>query len=204
MRSAVPKHFHTLLGRRLVDWVILAAQAAGAGRVVVVCSPEGEEAFAGLETAVQHTPRGTGDAVASARASLEGYDGDVLVLNGDVPGLTAELLAALVDDSPSSESSRHRPLVRAAGPSKLRSGRPRRRRLRGEDRRGRGRDHATSWRSPRSTRASTCSRARSCGRRSIGSRLTTLRASCTSPTRSAFSSATASASQRTSLRIRSR
>ncbi len=97
MRSAVPKHFHTLLGRRLVDWVILAAQAAGADRVVVVCSPEGEEAFPGIETAVQHAARGTGDAVASARASLEGYDGDVLVLNGDVPGLTAELLAALVE-----------------------------------------------------------------------------------------------------------
>ena len=97
MRSAVPKHFHTLLGRRLVDWVILAAQAGGVDRVVVVCSPEGEKAFAGMETVVQHTARGTGDAVASARARLESYDGDVLVLNGDVPGLTAELLAALIE-----------------------------------------------------------------------------------------------------------
>jgi bifunctional UDP-N-acetylglucosamine pyrophosphorylase/glucosamine-1-phosphate N-acetyltransferase len=97
MRSAVPKHFHTLLGRRLVDWVILAAQAAGAGRVVVVCSPEGEHAFAGIETAVQHEARGTGDAVAAARQTLEGFDGDVLVLNGDVPGLTAEVLTGLLE-----------------------------------------------------------------------------------------------------------
>jgi bifunctional UDP-N-acetylglucosamine pyrophosphorylase/glucosamine-1-phosphate N-acetyltransferase len=97
MRSAVPKHFHTLLGRRLVDWVILAAQSAGAGRVVVVCSPESEHAFAGIETAVQRTPRGTGDAVASARETLAGFDGDVLVLNGDVPGLTAGLLHELLE-----------------------------------------------------------------------------------------------------------
>ncbi len=97
MRSAVPKHFHTLLGRRLVDWVILAAQSAGAGRMVVVCSPEGEKAFAGMETAVQHEPRGTGDAVASARTSLEAFSGELLVLNGDVPGLTGRLLADLLE-----------------------------------------------------------------------------------------------------------
>jgi bifunctional UDP-N-acetylglucosamine pyrophosphorylase / glucosamine-1-phosphate N-acetyltransferase len=96
MRSALPKHFHTLLGRRLVDWVILAAKAGGADRVVVVCSREGEKAFAGMETAVQHTARGTGDAVACARELLEGFGGDVLVLNGDVPGLTGELLGELL------------------------------------------------------------------------------------------------------------
>ena len=92
MRSALPKHFHTLLGRRLVDWVILAAKAGGADRVVVVCSEEGEKAFAGMETAVQHTARGTGDAVASARTRLESFEGDVLVLNGDVPGSRASFL----------------------------------------------------------------------------------------------------------------
>jgi len=88
MRSALPKHLHPLLGRRLVDWVILAAQASGAGRVVVVTSPDARDAFAGLEVAVQEQPLGTGDAVRAARAALEGFDGDVLVLNGDVPGLT--------------------------------------------------------------------------------------------------------------------
>jgi bifunctional UDP-N-acetylglucosamine pyrophosphorylase / glucosamine-1-phosphate N-acetyltransferase len=97
MRSALPKHLHPLLGRRLVDWVILAAQASGAGRVVVVTSPDAREAFDGLEVAVQEQPLGTGDAVRAARAALDGFDGDVLVLNGDVPGLTPELLRALVE-----------------------------------------------------------------------------------------------------------
>jgi bifunctional UDP-N-acetylglucosamine pyrophosphorylase / glucosamine-1-phosphate N-acetyltransferase len=45
---------------------------------------------------VQEEPRGTGDAVRAARAELDGFDGDVLVLNGDVPGLTADLLRELL------------------------------------------------------------------------------------------------------------
>jgi len=45
---------------------------------------------------VQQRPLGTGDAVASARDALAGFEGDVLVLNGDVPALTPELVRALV------------------------------------------------------------------------------------------------------------
>jgi bifunctional UDP-N-acetylglucosamine pyrophosphorylase/glucosamine-1-phosphate N-acetyltransferase len=99
MRSAVPKHLHPLLGRRMVDWVVLAAREAGVGRVVIVCSDaaEGELAAEGIETAVQAEPRGTGDAVAAAHGVLGGFEGDVLVLNGDVPGIRAELLLELVD-----------------------------------------------------------------------------------------------------------
>jgi bifunctional UDP-N-acetylglucosamine pyrophosphorylase/glucosamine-1-phosphate N-acetyltransferase len=96
MRSAVPKHFHLVLGRRMVDWVILAARAAGADPLVAVCSPEGRGAFAGIEVAVQSPPRGTGDAVRSARAALAGFSGAVLVLSGDVPGLGEELLRTLL------------------------------------------------------------------------------------------------------------
>jgi bifunctional UDP-N-acetylglucosamine pyrophosphorylase / glucosamine-1-phosphate N-acetyltransferase len=97
MRSAVPKHFHELLGRRLVDWVIVAAGEADAERVLVVTSPEGREAFAGIEVAVQERPLGTGDAVRAAEPALAGFEGDVLVLNGDVPALTGDLLHALVE-----------------------------------------------------------------------------------------------------------
>src|SRR5437899_2026875 len=40
MRSATPKHLHPLLGRRMVDWVVLAARDAGIERLVVVASPD--------------------------------------------------------------------------------------------------------------------------------------------------------------------
>src|SRR5947209_6626732 len=88
MKSAIPKHLHPLLGRRMVDWVIAAAREAGVERVVVVASPDSAESFHGVDVAVQHEARGTGDAVGAARDTLANATGDVLVLNGDVPGLT--------------------------------------------------------------------------------------------------------------------
>jgi bifunctional UDP-N-acetylglucosamine pyrophosphorylase / glucosamine-1-phosphate N-acetyltransferase len=97
MKSATPKHLHPLLGRRLVDWVVAAAREAGVERVVVVTSPDAAEQFPGEEVAVQQEPRGTGDAVRAARGALEGVEGDVLVLNGDVPGLSPQTLAALLE-----------------------------------------------------------------------------------------------------------
>jgi bifunctional UDP-N-acetylglucosamine pyrophosphorylase / glucosamine-1-phosphate N-acetyltransferase len=97
MHSRTPKHLHPLLGRRLVDWVIATAQEAGADRVVVVTAPDTRDAFPGVEVAVQEVPRGTGDAVLAARALVGDATGDVLVLNGDVPALTAEVVRALVE-----------------------------------------------------------------------------------------------------------
>src|SRR5436853_3181267 len=95
MKSATPKHLHTLLGRRMVDWVIAAARDAGVTRIVVVASPDSADSYDGLEVAVQEQPLGTGDAVRAAKSALAG-GGDVLVLHGDVPALTPELVRALV------------------------------------------------------------------------------------------------------------
>ncbi len=99
MRSAVPKHFHPILGRRLVDWVIGVALEAGAAPAVVVASPSGSDQFEGqpVTVAVQEEPLGTGDAARSARNALAAYAGDVFVLSGDTPLLTAELLQELLE-----------------------------------------------------------------------------------------------------------
>jgi bifunctional UDP-N-acetylglucosamine pyrophosphorylase/glucosamine-1-phosphate N-acetyltransferase len=97
MRSSTPKHLHPLLGRRMVDWVIVAARGAGAEPIVVVASPETQGGFDGLDVAVQEEPRGTGDAVRAARAQLVAAGGDVLVLSGDTPLLTPDVLRGLID-----------------------------------------------------------------------------------------------------------
>jgi bifunctional UDP-N-acetylglucosamine pyrophosphorylase/glucosamine-1-phosphate N-acetyltransferase len=97
MKSVTPKHLHPLLGRRMVDWVVQAARDAGVARIVVVASPDTADAYDGVEVAVQQTPLGTGDAVRCASEALAGAAGDVLVLNGDVPALTPELVRALVE-----------------------------------------------------------------------------------------------------------
>jgi len=97
MRSAVPKHLHPVLGRRMVDWVLVAAEGAGAAPIVVVASPQTRDGFQGYEVAVQETPRGTGDAVRASRSALEGRSDNVLVLSGDAVLLDPEMLRALVD-----------------------------------------------------------------------------------------------------------
>ena len=98
MRSETPKHLHPLLGMRLVDWVIDAARALGPEPLVVVTSPATQDAIAGdgITVAVQPEARGTGDAIAAARGALDGFEGDVLVLSGDSPLLTPELLEGLI------------------------------------------------------------------------------------------------------------
>jgi bifunctional UDP-N-acetylglucosamine pyrophosphorylase/glucosamine-1-phosphate N-acetyltransferase len=98
MRSKVPKVLHPLCGRPVIAWTIRAAQEAGAAAVVVVDNPTRrlrDHLPAGVETAVQEQPRGTGDAVAAAASHLD-RDGTVVVVNGDVPLITAEALERLV------------------------------------------------------------------------------------------------------------
>ena len=97
MRSATPKHLHPLLGRRMVDWVIAAARETGAEPIVIVASPQALDGFDGLDVAVQERPLGTGDAVRAAQTKLASTSGDVLVLSGDTPLLTADALRELLD-----------------------------------------------------------------------------------------------------------
>jgi bifunctional UDP-N-acetylglucosamine pyrophosphorylase / glucosamine-1-phosphate N-acetyltransferase len=98
MQSETPKVLHPICGRLMIDWPIRAAQQAGAGRIVVVDGParrlEGRLPD-GVEIAVQEEPNGTGDAVRSGAGHV-GAEDTVLVLMGDVPLITAEAIAALV------------------------------------------------------------------------------------------------------------
>ncbi|MGI9186432.1 MAG: bifunctional UDP-N-acetylglucosamine diphosphorylase/glucosamine-1-phosphate N-acetyltransferase GlmU [Gaiellales bacterium] len=101
MRSALPKVLHPIWGRPLLGWVIAAVREAGAERVVVVVPPDAAEAVAAVagdaETVIQHDQLGTGDAVRCAMPPLDGFAGDVLIVSGDTPLLTADLLASLVE-----------------------------------------------------------------------------------------------------------
>jgi bifunctional UDP-N-acetylglucosamine pyrophosphorylase / glucosamine-1-phosphate N-acetyltransferase len=99
MRSSTPKHLHPLLGQRMVDWVIDAARGVEPDPLVVVASAESSSAYGGdgVAVAVQDRPLGTGDAVRSAAGLLHGFDGDVLIVNGDVPALRGDVLRSLVD-----------------------------------------------------------------------------------------------------------
>lgn len=100
MRSTTPKVLHPLCGRPLVLWPVLAARAAGAGRVVVVDNAARRLAGLlpeGVESVVQASPLGTGDAVMAA-AELIDPGACVVILQGDVPLITPEAIAALVHE----------------------------------------------------------------------------------------------------------
>jgi bifunctional UDP-N-acetylglucosamine pyrophosphorylase/glucosamine-1-phosphate N-acetyltransferase len=93
----VPKHLHPLLGRRMVDWVLEAARPLGPAPLVVIASPDTRDEFEGVDVAVQERPLGTGDAVRSARDAVGAGAEHLLVLSGDTPLLTTELLRELVE-----------------------------------------------------------------------------------------------------------
>jgi bifunctional UDP-N-acetylglucosamine pyrophosphorylase/glucosamine-1-phosphate N-acetyltransferase len=97
MRSTVPKHLHPILGRRMVDWVLEAARPLDPAPLVVIASPESRDAFGDVAVAVQERALGTGDAVRSARDAVGNGAESLLVLSGDTPLLTAELLHELVE-----------------------------------------------------------------------------------------------------------
>jgi bifunctional UDP-N-acetylglucosamine pyrophosphorylase/glucosamine-1-phosphate N-acetyltransferase len=96
MKSTLPKHLHPLLGRRLVDWVVAAVRGVGADPLVVVVAPAAVDAFAGENVAVQERPLGTGDSLRAARKNV-GEATRVLVVSGDHPRLSSDLLRQLVD-----------------------------------------------------------------------------------------------------------
>ena len=104
MRSRLVKVLHPFLGRPMVLDLVDAAFRAGADRVVTVVGHQADEvrreilsAFPAwdLGFATQSEQRGTGHALQMALPALAGA-GDVLVLYGDTPLLTAKTLAAIL------------------------------------------------------------------------------------------------------------
>ncbi len=99
MKSDRPKVLHEVCGRPMLAYVIDAALSVSPERVVVVAGPD-QDAIAeilpvGCERAVQQERRGTGDAVRAGLEPLEGFEGDVMVLYGDVPLVDGEFVAGL-------------------------------------------------------------------------------------------------------------
>ncbi len=100
MKSRLPKLLHTACGRPLLGWSLAAVEPLGADPAVVIVPPDQPELDALVpgwaSTAVQHSARGTGDAVLAGREALSGFAGDVLIMNADHPLVEAETLLAMV------------------------------------------------------------------------------------------------------------
>ena len=105
MKSARPKMLHHLCGRAMLWHVLRALAEAGVRDVVVVTSAEIADHVEGLASdaghamaavVLQEPQLGSGHAVQVALAALAPADGTLLVLNGDMPLVEAELIRTLL------------------------------------------------------------------------------------------------------------
>jgi bifunctional UDP-N-acetylglucosamine pyrophosphorylase/glucosamine-1-phosphate N-acetyltransferase len=110
MRSDLHKVLHPIAGRPMLLHLIASVQELAPARMVVVTGALSEQVEAavvphGAATVLQAEQLGTGHAVAKAEKALAGFEGDVLVLYGDVPLVTTATMRRLVerldaDDAP--------------------------------------------------------------------------------------------------------
>jgi bifunctional UDP-N-acetylglucosamine pyrophosphorylase / glucosamine-1-phosphate N-acetyltransferase len=99
MRSSLPKVLHPVCGRPMVAWPIVAAREVGAGRIIVIVSPDRDLSGVlpeGVETVVQPEADGTGGAIRAAADVIRESE-TVVVMPGDHPLLSGEVIAALLD-----------------------------------------------------------------------------------------------------------
>ena len=102
MKSALPKVLQPLAGATLVERVLASAGNLQPERRLLIVGHQAERVeqqlapLGGLEFVLQQPQNGTGHAVQQLIPSLQGFEGELLVLNGDVPLLRRETVDALV------------------------------------------------------------------------------------------------------------
>ena len=108
MKSALPKVLQPLAGATLVERVLASAANLQPERRLLIVGHQAERveqqlaSVGGLEFVLQQPQNGTGHAVQQLIPALQGFAGELLVLNGDVPLLRAETIDALVSQHRSS------------------------------------------------------------------------------------------------------
>ncbi len=101
MKSDLPKVLHKVCGKPMLEHVISAAKGVGSTRELVVIGSGAElvqQSIADVEFVMQEEQLGTGHAVLCTRDALKNADGSVLILCGDTPLLTSDLLSRFVDE----------------------------------------------------------------------------------------------------------
>ena len=103
MKSDLPKVLQPLAGATLVERVLIGCEQLQPERQLLIVGHQAErvqQSLAqrpGLEFVLQQPQNGTGHAVQQLLEPLAGFEGDLLVLNGDVPLLRPETLQLLLE-----------------------------------------------------------------------------------------------------------
>ena len=99
MKSKLPKVLHKIGGKPMLRHVIDAAKRAGSTREVVVIGAGAEmveQEIADVEFVMQVKQLGTGHAVLCAKENFANSTGTLLILCGDTPLLTSDLLKKFI------------------------------------------------------------------------------------------------------------
>jgi bifunctional UDP-N-acetylglucosamine pyrophosphorylase/glucosamine-1-phosphate N-acetyltransferase len=102
MKSDLPKVLQPLAGATLVERVLGSCRHLKPDRQILIVGHQAKRveqslaALAGLEFVLQQPQNGTGHAVQQLLTPLQDFQGDLLVLNGDVPLLRPETLEQLL------------------------------------------------------------------------------------------------------------
>lgn len=112
MKSDKPKTLSLVLEKPMLLWVISALKEAGINDICIVKGYKKEciEDFIGtldfeVSSVFQAERLGTGHAVMMAKDFLEKHDGNVVILNGDAPFMTADTIMKSLDKHIESQSS---------------------------------------------------------------------------------------------------
>ncbi len=102
MKSDLHKVLHPVAGRPMLHHLLASVGELAPERTVVVAGARREQVEAavapmGVAVAVQAEQLGTGHAVAQSQAALAGFEGDVLILYGDVPLVSAATMRRMVE-----------------------------------------------------------------------------------------------------------
>lgn len=101
MKSKMPKVIHKICGKELCRWVIDASKAAGADKVCTIVGHKADMVKETLgdicEFALQAEQKGTGHAAMQAIDVIKAAKGEVVILNGDIPLVTAEAIKNAVE-----------------------------------------------------------------------------------------------------------
>lgn len=103
MKSDLPKVLHKLGGKPMVEYVVETAKKVGVERIILVVGHKREKAqkllkHLDVEFVIQEEPLGTGHALLQTKGLLSNFDGDILVLCGDMPLLKSSTVEKLLKE----------------------------------------------------------------------------------------------------------
>lgn len=101
LKSKLHKVLHNIAGRPIIEHLMAQVQILEPAKTIVIVGDEREQVIDQVSDraicVVQEPQLGTGHAVAQAKDELAGFEGDVIMLLGDAPFITAKTIIGMLE-----------------------------------------------------------------------------------------------------------